>query len=168
MRAFADAILERVPAGARILEIGCGEGQLTQALRHAGCEVTPIDPKRRAPFEVVPVSFEDYDAPPQHFDCIATQLVLHHVADLETFLDKARRLLRLGGIIAIDDYGWERPNNEVTQEWRDDRSDLHTSVAMLNALEKRFTRAYYTDHAYFDDGAGIDKLAFTFIGSPVS
>lgn len=164
VQAFARAILERVPPGGRVLEIGCGEGQLTQALREGGCKVTPIDPKPRAPFRVVRVTFGEFDSPPHHFDCIATQLVLHHAPDLDAFLHKAQQLLRLSGIIAIDDYGWERAADEVTQQWRDDRRDLHTSAVMLEALERHFMPTYYADHAYFDDGAGTDKLAFTFIG----
>lgn len=163
--AFARAILERVPTGAHVLEIGCGEGQLTQALREGGCKVTPIDPKPRAPFNVVQVTFGEFDSPARHFDCIATQLVLHHAPDLDAFLRKAELLIRPTGIIAIDDYGWERAADEVSEQWREERRDLHTSRVMLDALERRFTRKYYADHAYFDDGAGSDTLAFTFIGS---
>ncbi len=165
--AFARAIMKRVSKGGDILEIGCGEGQLTTILRDAGYNVTPLDPKERAPFEVFAVRFEDYDAPAHSFDCIATQLVLHHVDDLEAFLEKARTLLKPSGLLAIDDYGWERASDEVSEEWRNDRSDLHTSEVMLAALRKRFAEMHYSDHAYFDDGVGTDTLAFTFIGRPL-
>jgi len=164
---FANLILQYIPKHANVLEIGCGEGQLTQLLRDAGCEVTPLDPKPRAPFDVFEVHFEDFEGPPKSFDCIATQLVLHHAHELDAFLDKAQRLLKAGGVLAIDDYGWERPDKDVSEEWRDERRDLHTSVAMLQALRKRFTPIYYADHAYFDDGAGSDSLAFTFVGRPM-
>jgi SAM-dependent methyltransferase len=164
---FAQALLQHVPKRAKILEIGCGEGQLTQLLRDAGCDVTPLDPKPRAPFDVFEVHFEDFEAPPQSFDCIATQLVLHHAGNLDVFLDKAQRLLRADGVLAIDDYGWERQSDDVTREWRDERRDLHTSQTMLEALHNGFTQVYYADHAYFHDGAGSDSLAFTFIGRPI-
>lgn len=166
VQSFAEAILKRVPEHAKILEIGCGEGQLTQLLRDAGCNVTPVDPKPGAPFEVFQVHFEDFEAPPQSFDCIATQLVLHHADSLESFLDKAHALLRADGMLAIDDYGWERDCAQATEDWRNERRDLHTSTVMLEALRRRFDQVYYTDHAYFQDGAGDDSLAFTFIGKP--
>jgi ubiquinone/menaquinone biosynthesis C-methylase UbiE len=156
--------MERIPKGADILEIGCGEGQLTTILRAAGCNVTALDPKQRAPFEVLAVRFEDFDAEPHSFDCIAMQLVLHHVDHLTAFLAKVRRLLKSTGIIAVDDYGWERASNRVTEEWRNDRRDLHTSQVMLQELRRQFIQIEYGDHAYFDDGAGHDRLAFTFIG----
>jgi hypothetical protein len=28
-------------------------------------------------------------------------------------------------------------------------------------------QVHYADHAYFEDGAGHDSLAFTFIGKPI-
>ena len=165
-RDFARAILQRIPERATVLEIGCGEGRLTQLLREAGCAVTALDPNPRAPFEVVGLPFETFEAPVQSFDCIAAQLVLHHATDLDGFLDKAQTLLRPDGALAIDEYGWERAGNEVSEEWRNDRRDLHTSQRMLESLHRRFTQAYYTDHAYFEEGAGSDRLAFTFIGRP--
>jgi SAM-dependent methyltransferase len=162
--AFAKAILERVPANARILEIGAGEGQLTQLLRDAGCNVTPLDPKPRAAFDVITLRFEDFEAEPQSYDCIATQLVLHHAEDLDALLNKAQKLLKADGILAIDDYGWERASDDVSDEWRNERRDLYTSEVMLEALRACFMQTYYADHAYFGDGAGDDSLAFTFIG----
>ena len=163
---FARAILQRIPERATVLEIGCGEGQLTQLLREAGCAVTALDPNPRAPFKVVGLPFETFEAPACSFDCIAAQLVLHHAPDLDGFLDKAQTLLRPDGAIAVDEYGWERAGSEVSEEWRNDRRDLHTSQRMLESLHKRFTQAYYIDHAYFEEGAGSDRLAFTFIGRP--
>lgn len=162
---FALAILPHVPKQARILEIGCGEGNLTQALRDGGCEVIGLDSQPRAPFEIIHARFEDYDAPAQSFDCIATQLVLHHACDLDAFLDKAQRLLNADGVIAVDDYGWERSSEQVTEQWREERRDLHTSERMLAALRRRFRQLGYIDHAYFADGLGSDSLAFTFIGA---
>ncbi len=164
VRDFARTLLEYLPKRASVLDVGCGEGQLTQLLREAGCRVTPLDPKQRAPFEVTQQTFEEFDAPAHSFDCIATQLVLHHAEDLDTFLDKAQRLLRADGLFAVDDYGWERAGGEVSDDWRAQRSDLHTSEHMLAALAQRFIQIHYADHAYFDDGAAQDRLAFTFIG----
>jgi GrpB-like predicted nucleotidyltransferase (UPF0157 family) len=160
---FANLLLERLPLRARILEIGAGEGLLAKQLAAAGHDVVALDTHLRSTFPIVETSFEYYDAPAHSFDCIAAQLVLHHVADLKAALDKIGALLKPTGIVAIDDYGWERSTDEA---FRRERSDLHTSQAMLAALRAHFTQTYYADHAYFSDGAGDDGLAFTFIGKP--
>lgn len=160
---FANLLLERLPPHARILEIGAGEGLLAKQLAAAGHDVVALDTHLRSTFPIVETSFENYDAPAHSFDCIAAQLVLHHVPDLKAALDKIGALLKPTGIVAIDDYGWERSTDEA---FRRERSDLHTSQAMLAALRAHFTQTYYADHAYFSDGAGDDGLAFTFIGTP--
>lgn len=158
---FAALLLSRLPERANVLEIGAGEGELAQVLAHAGHEVTALDRHLRSHFPVVETIFEEYDAGERRFDCIAAQYVLHHADDLESMLDKIHALIRPGGFIAVDDYGWERSSDA---DFRSERSDLHTSEAMLARLRNRFPETYYADHAYFDDGAGTDQMAFTYFG----
>ena len=158
---FAGALLRHLPERARVLEIGAGEGLLAARLAAAGHDVVALDTELRSTFPITETAFEDYDAPPQTFDCIAAQLVLHHAADLEAMLDKIGDLLNPGGLIAIDDYGWERSDDPT---FRTERADLHTSVRMLTALRTRYDELAYTDHALFNDGAGDDELAFIFLG----
>lgn len=158
---FANILLRNLPERARVLEIGAGEGLLAARLAGAGHDVVAIDTDLRSTFPITETAFEDYDPPRQSFDCIAAQLVLHHAADLDAMLDKIAVLLKPDGLIAIDDYGWERSADAA---FRATRSDLHTSERILTALRTRFNELTYGDHAYFDDGAGSDTLAFTFIG----
>ena len=158
---FANVIAEYVPLPARVLEIGAGEAELAQRLSQAGYEVVAIDRSLRSTFPIVESSFEEYEDEPASFDSIAAQLVLHHVDRLDPTLQKASSLLRSGGVIAVDDYGWERSHDA---EFRADRSDLHTSETMIASLRSNFKEIAYFDHAYFDDGAGNDRLGFTFIG----
>jgi SAM-dependent methyltransferase len=154
-------VLRHVPNRARILEIGAGEGLLAARLAAAGHDVVALDTQLRSMFAIVECSFEDYDAPPHSFDCVVAQLVLHHAPDLNTTLDKTAGLLAAGGLIAIDDYGWERSSNEA---FREQRSDLLTSDLMLPALRRRFTQVFYEDHANVSDGTDNDRLGFTFVG----
>jgi GrpB-like predicted nucleotidyltransferase (UPF0157 family) len=158
---FARVITKYVPLPARILEIGAGEGELAWKLTASGYEVVALDRYLRSTFPIVESSFEAYAGDANSFDCIAAQLVLHHVGDLDAALEKAATLLRSGGMLAIDDYGWERSDDA---SFRADRSDLHTSETMLRALRAHFSEIAYFNHAYFDEGAGRDRLAFTFIG----
>jgi GrpB-like predicted nucleotidyltransferase (UPF0157 family) len=159
--AFAEAISQHVTARARVLEIGAGEGELAEKLSAAGYDVVALDQTLRSRFPIVETSFERYNAPPESFDCIVAQLVLHHVDDLGATLKKAKALLRAGGVLAVDDYGWERSGDAA---FRADRSDLLTSEVMLDALRSHFHQIAYFDHAYFEEGAGTDRLGFTFIG----
>lgn len=158
---FRRLLLSHVPPRGRILEIGAGEGLLASQLGTDGYDVIALDTQLRSRFPIVESSFEDFDAPAQSFDCIVAQYVLHHVADLGGVLDKVTDLLKPGGIVAIDDYGWERSDDA---QFRADRRDLHTSQTMLGALRSRFDEICYGDHAFADDGAGTDNLAFTFLG----
>lgn len=160
---FAKTIVELTPDGASILEIGVGDGELARELAMSGRRVLGIDRNPRGSFPAIATSFEEYEAGNARFDCVVAQLVLHHAADLAAFVAKMLRLTKPGGIIAVDDYGWERSGDEA---FRADRADLHTSETMLDALDRDFDRVLYRDHAYFDDGAGHDEIAFTYIGKP--
>lgn len=158
---FADLLLQHLPRASRVLEIGAGEGLLAQRLTDAGHEVIALEPQLRSFFPITESSFEAYEAPDASFDCIAAQLVLHHVDDLEATLAKVERLLTPGGIIAMDDYGWERSHDAT---FREQRRDLHTSEAMLSALRKRFDEAFYAEHGYVKGAEGDRPLGIMFLG----
>jgi SAM-dependent methyltransferase len=168
IEAFGDLLLARLAAGSPALEIGCGAGELATMLSLGGLPVTAIDPAPRAEFPAIAGSFETYDSGGRTFDCVIAMLVLHHVDDLDGTVDKMASLLKPGGFVAIDDYGWERRDEpgEEAQAWRADRAGLHTSVAMLASLDRRFERTLYKDHPYVDEGQGEDRLAFTYLGIP--
>lgn len=159
---FAAILQQHLPPDANVLEIGAGEGLLAARLAAAGYDVIAIDTQLRSMFPILETSFEEYNSRPHSFDCITAQLWLHHAHDLNAALDKIAGLLKPGGILAIDDYGWERSDDPT---FRNDRADLYTSEAMLHALRERFNEQLYEDHAYFKDGAGDDSLAFTFLGT---
>jgi 2-polyprenyl-3-methyl-5-hydroxy-6-metoxy-1,4-benzoquinol methylase len=160
---FANVIRKHVPANSNILEIGAGEGALATSLTKAGHRVVAIDPNPRGPFPVIATTFEDYEAGRDRFDCVVAQYVLHHAADLDRFVAKMARLTRPDGVIAIDDYGWERSDDA---QFRADRADFHTSEKMLALLDQTFSLISYEDHPYAPDVSDDDRLAFFFVGKP--
>jgi ubiquinone/menaquinone biosynthesis C-methylase UbiE len=109
-------VLEQVgDPPARVLEVGCGEGELAHALARAGHFVTAIDP--RAPggpiFQRVRLEEFSENGP---FDYVVASLSLHHVEDLGSALDKIASLLRTGGTLVVVEFAWDRIN-EATAEW---------------------------------------------------
>jgi 2-polyprenyl-3-methyl-5-hydroxy-6-metoxy-1,4-benzoquinol methylase len=111
MQARLDFLLGRVPAGARVLDVGCGEGWFTAALAGAGREAVGIDvtqePLRRAheresglDLRCVPVEGE-WPLQDVSFDAVWAGEVIEHVADTAGWLSEVRRVLRSGGALVL-------------------------------------------------------------------
>jgi SAM-dependent methyltransferase len=142
------------PAPARVLEVGCGDGALARRLDKQGYEVLAIDPEppdgplfRRTTIE----ELEELEP----VAAVVASRSLHHVSDLSVALDKIAGLLPAGGLVVIDDFGWERLDdasaNEVGiahEEWREEHDQLHTAQAMLTELDARFTRRSFSWEPY--------------------
>jgi SAM-dependent methyltransferase len=140
-------VLGELPsAPARVLEVGCGSGDLAHALAEAGYEVLAVDPDAPEGPLFRRVRIEDVDST-ETFDAVVAQLSLHHVADLGTGLDKVVDLLGPRGRLVIDDFGWERLDERAAEdvgipfdEWREEHEHLHTAEAMLAEMDARFVR----------------------------
>jgi glycosyltransferase involved in cell wall biosynthesis len=92
--------LDAVPAGARVLDIGCGPGGFAAQLAAKGCEVTGIDevlPSRPDVFTAFlrwrePDRFPDLDL--SRYDFVLLLDVLEHLRQPEVLLDHLRRAAR--------------------------------------------------------------------------
>jgi len=104
------ALLAAVPAGARVLDVGCATGYLAERLAHAGHEVVGIelDPqaaevaRSRGGFQVVTGSAAEAADLAQvggAFDAILCGDVLEHLADPERVLRALRERLAPGGVL---------------------------------------------------------------------
>lgn len=117
--------LASVAAPARILEVGCGEGQMTQRLAQAfpNAEILGVDissrvgrlcpaPGPRVQFRCCSVAqlLEEGPAP---FDLVTLCDVLHHVpvGEREGLLSTIRRLCAPGGCFVFKD--WERRQTPI-------------------------------------------------------
>jgi SAM-dependent methyltransferase len=100
---------------ARVLEVGCGKGDLARVLDRAGHSVTAIDP--RAPEGSIFRRFgiEEFSAPGS-FDHVVAILSLHHVENISGALDKIVSLLRAGGTFVVVEFAWDLID-AATAEW---------------------------------------------------
>jgi SAM-dependent methyltransferase len=156
-------VLSQLPAPpARVLEVGCGAGELAQALDEAGYEVVAIDPE--APdgsiFRRVPI--EDFDEPGP-FAAVVASLSLHHVHELGEALDKIVRILR--GPLILNEHAWDRLQ-PMTPEWEQEHEGLHGYGAMRSELDARFEERFFEWRPYPVDGVEIPGLGFRYVGVP--
>src|SRR3712207_8296124 len=98
----------------RVLEVGCGEGELALTLARAGHSVTAIDP--RAPEGAIfqRVRLEEFSETGP-FDSVVAILSLHHVEDFGSALDKIVSLLRTGGALVVVEFVWDRIDRKSTR-----------------------------------------------------
>jgi SAM-dependent methyltransferase len=139
---------------ARVLELGCGDGELAHALAAAGYTVLGIDPDAPEGPIFRRSAIEELDEPGP-FDAVVASRSLHHVHDLAAGLDKVAALLRPGGVFVVDEFGWERLDAASAErvgipldEWQDEHEELHTAEAMRRELDERFTRRSLSAEPY--------------------
>ena len=91
-------------AGERILDLGCGDGQLTQRIAAAGASVTGIDASpamvaaaRSRGIAVEEASAESLPFADRSFDAVFSNAALHWVRNQDAMLAEVRRVLRPGG-----------------------------------------------------------------------
>ena len=94
----------------RVLDVGCGDGQVARALAAAGCAVTGIDPtarnlevarERGGGPEYVEGAADDLPFPDAHFDAVVACLVFEHIDDVDAAIAEVARVLRPGGRFAF-------------------------------------------------------------------
>jgi 2-polyprenyl-3-methyl-5-hydroxy-6-metoxy-1,4-benzoquinol methylase len=104
-------LLERVQAGARVLDVGCGEGRFAVELANAGARVVGVDvaqePLRRArerhpqlDLRLTP-PLGEWELEDASFDVVWAGEVIEHVAYTAAWLSEARRVLRPGGSLLL-------------------------------------------------------------------
>jgi SAM-dependent methyltransferase len=118
----------------RVLEVGCGRGDVARRLGASGFHVTALDVQLPDPSPSPGVAFVErdflyFDAPP--FDAIVFTASLHHISPLAAAIDRAYRLLVPGGLLVADDFDLEAPNVE-TLRWYYDIQDLLAAAELFS------------------------------------
>lgn len=110
-RLFLDVIQRIVPAGARLLDVGCGTGALCAALSKRGFDAYGVDPHALA-MGLDPERFSVGGAdslpwPEESFDMVCALDVLEHVDDRAAASD-LWRVLKPGGLllVSVPGYRW--------------------------------------------------------------
>lgn len=107
---FARAISAEMEKG-KILDWGCGYGQMTLLLRALGLDAEPFEVERRPnidkiiPFCDVKITYSDIDAPLPYkadtFDAVLSCGTLEHVASQEQSLSELHRVMKQGALLFI-------------------------------------------------------------------
>lgn len=156
---IVDHVIECCGAGARVLDYGCGEGELVEmgrarGLDMVGADVFQLDDDHRvetltATGKLGTVLFHMADGrlpfADASFDAICSNQVIEHVTDLELAVSEIARVLRRGGVFIT-----VNPSVEV---WREG----HCGVAFAHWFQRtpRLQRAYL--HAARRLGFGFHK-----------
>lgn len=125
---FIDWLLEQIPSAANVLELGYGDGLVTEALAKSGCHLTLIEgaktlvdiAKAKHPnIQCIDTLFEEF-VPVDRYDVILASHVLEHVDNPQDILKlMATWLADNGKIIVVV------PN----------RNSLHRQLAVLMGLQ---------------------------------
>jgi SAM-dependent methyltransferase len=173
---LADFVRVHLPAvPARLLEVGCGKGELTLALAEAGYDVTGIDPDAPAGPPFRRLLLEDLGPDDGPFDAVVASRSLHHVADLDVALDRIVELLVTRGVLVLDEFAWDRLDlatadwfygqqralaaagrldeaprslDACCADWHAEHVGLHGYAAMRSALDARFEERVFAWKPY--------------------
>jgi SAM-dependent methyltransferase len=192
--AFAFFLRELPPPPARVLEVGCGGGELARALDAAGYRVLAIDPAAPAGDIFERTTIEDLREDARPFDAVVASRSLHHVVDLDAVLAK---ITRLAPLLVVEEFAWDRlddatarwydeqrtrsPNPPpASSEWRSRHADLHGFDALRAGLARHFAERSFALVPYLYRylhvpelepveaeliaDGGIQALAFRFVG----
>ena len=120
------------PPPSRVLEVGCGSGELELALSAGGWLVTAVDPEAPEGPPFVRAAVEDLDAGDHGpFDAAVAVLSLHHAGVVGTVLDKVRSLLRPGGVLVVDEFRKEHLVDRATAAFF-----YHQQLSLIHAGRK--------------------------------
>jgi SAM-dependent methyltransferase len=167
---FHDFLREHLPPPpARVLEVGCGRGELTTALAVEGWEPLGIDPLAPQGELFRRVLLEDLVPDEERFDAVVAEHSLHHMRDLDLALDRVVALLRPGGVLVLNEFGWDLAGTaeldwlwnqrraiaaaghgaapgtleELSAEWEAEHVGVHGYERLRGELAERFEERAY-------------------------
>jgi SAM-dependent methyltransferase len=163
---FVDRWLPSPPA--RVLDVGCGEGDSTRRLREVGFDAIGLDPIASAGTGFVVETLEAF-APAHPFDAAVAIRSLHHVADLGRAVESLHRALVPGARLVLFEFDVDALDRSA-EAWLDDvglpdplaeteRHEVIPLAEILAALEPRFHALAREPAPYLAREAGRGELA---------
>lgn len=113
------------PSPKRILEVGCGRGEVAAGLAGQGHSVVAIDARadcveQARSLGVTAFVLEFPQVTPEigadPFDAVLFARVLHHIERLSVACERTESLLAPGGKVLLEDFAWERVD-ATTASW---------------------------------------------------
>lgn len=176
-----DVVLATVPAGSRVIDIGCGDGNFATALTAAGYRVTGVDPQdsriAKARISAPDIDFrvagaEALPFPDQSFDAATMVHSLHHVPPnlMRSALEEALRCIGTGAPLIVVEPPPEGSFHEVFKliddetEIRNRAQDSLEDACREGALRRDGSWRWDTTEIYADADAMIEDVATVDIG----
>ncbi len=168
VQSHLDALLATVGPvdGLQIVDVGCGEGQLSRALANRGARVTGCDPfiaetawtkVGAGSYRLIKAAADALPEPDQSVDLVAFVFSLHHVpaARLEGALAEARRVLRPSGRLYVAEPLAKGPHQYIMELFHDETAVRKAAAtALINFAKPNFATdriSSYTDARSYSD-----------------
>jgi len=131
-------------AGARVVDVGCGDGQVARALAEAGAEVVGYDPfiqgtdwiaEGAGRYRLVRATADALPEADASADVVLFVFSLHHVprASMAAALAEARPVLKPGGRLCVAEPLAEGPGQYVMEPYHDETAVRCDALAALSA-----------------------------------
>jgi ubiquinone/menaquinone biosynthesis C-methylase UbiE len=152
-------VARMIPAGSRVLDVGCGNGYIAHhlsAILHADVAGIDLEHTTEAPINYQQYNGSRFPAADQFFDAALLCYVLHHTQDLEIVLTELRRVLRNGGlavvyedipetsldrlVCVIHDRKWRNRTGPCTFRTEDEWRSVFRSMGFEVVTERRLSR----------------------------
>ncbi len=169
------SVVNLVPKGAILLDLGCGEGNITELYRiHKGCETHALEVSEEAiryakarGVEVIKWNLNDpnYPHPDNSFDTIVTVDVPEHLINPLILLNEAYRMLKPGGRLILQVPNLARLANRFRMLFIGDPRDVLHWGGYGDGMEHLhwFTKPKLE---FFIRGAGFRDVTFHAVGLP--
>lgn len=132
------SLCSTLPAGSKVLEVGCGPGFLSLELQSMGFNLTAIDrdpraveyAKKRGVASVIPMDASQTSFKDEAFDAVIFSDVLEHIPNQSAFLNEIHRILKSDGRIIFsvpaEKKLWSRHDISLGHYRRYSRQDVVT------------------------------------------
>jgi SAM-dependent methyltransferase len=115
MLGWISAAAAAVGPSARVLELGCGDGVITQELNARGIDALGVDPHAPEGRHLLRQPFETLEREP--FDVIFASVSMHHLPDAAAAVAALRRLSKPGTVMLVREFDRMLVTEPRTLRW---------------------------------------------------